>query len=138
MEKIAVLEKLNAYNRNTVMELLDIKYTDFTGDTLTAEMPVTHKTHQPYGLLHGGVNAVLAETLGSFLSVLQCNPDTHGSVGININVNHMKSVRSGKVIGKARFLKKGNSIHFLEIEIRNESGELTAQATMTTKIITLK
>lgn len=138
MNKELALEQLNLANKNTLMEVLDIKYIDYTGDTLTAEMPVTTRTHQPYGLLHGGLNAVIAETVGSFLSALQCDFNTHGAVGININVNHMKSVRDGKITAKAKLLKKGKNIHFLEIEIRNEKGEMTAHATMSNKIIELK
>ena len=134
-----VLTQINKANKNTVMEVLDISYIDFTGDSLTAEMPVTHKTHQPYGLLHGGVNAVLAETVGSYLSILQFTPeDKKSAVGMNINVNHLKAVKSGKVTATAKFLKKGLSVHFVEIIIKNDEGEITAQSTMTNKIINIK
>ena len=134
-----ILTKINKANKNTVMEVLDISYIEFTGDSLTAEMPVTHKTHQPYGLLHGGVNAVLAETVGSYLSILQFSPeDKKSAVGMNINVNHLKAVKSGKVTATAKFLKKGFSVHFVEIIIQNEIGEITAQSTMTNKIIDIK
>lgn len=133
------LEKLNKANKNTVMEVLDISYTGFTGDSITAQMPVTQKTHQPYGLLHGGVNAVLAETVGSYLSILQFKKeDKKSAVGMSINVNHLKAVKSGIVTAQAKFLKKGRSIHFVEIIIKNEKNEVTAQATMTNKIINVK
>lgn len=139
MNKEEFLAELNKANKNTVMEVLDIRYIDFTGDSITAQMPVTPKTHQPFGLLHGGVNAVLAETVGSYLSVLQFSKEEKKSaVGININVNHMKAVKSGKVTATARFLKKGLSVHFVEILIKNERGEITAQSTMTNKIIDVK
>lgn len=139
MSKIEILKKMHKANKNTIMEVLDISYVDFTGDTLTAEMPVNHKTHQPFGLLHGGANAVLAETVGSYLSMLQFNEsDKKSAVGMNIHVNHIKAVRSGKVTATARFLKKGKSVHFVEIHIKNEKGELTAQSTMTNKIIDLR
>ncbi|AFL97731.1 PaaI family thioesterase [Ornithobacterium rhinotracheale] len=133
------LAKLNESNHNTVMKTLGIRYIEFTGDTLTAEMEVTPKTHQPMGLLHGGVNAVLAETVGSYLSILQFKKeDKKSAVGINIQVNHMRAVRSGKVFATARFLRKGSSLHFMEIIIKNETGHITAQATMTNKIIDVK
>uniref|UniRef100_UPI0039A5EDA0 PaaI family thioesterase n=1 Tax=Ornithobacterium rhinotracheale TaxID=28251 RepID=UPI0039A5EDA0 len=133
------LQKLNETNRNTVMETLGIRYIEFTGDTLTAEMEVTPKTHQPMGLMHGGVNAVLAETVGSYLSILQFKKEEKKSaVGINIQVNHMRAVRKGKVFATASFLRKGQSLHFMQILIKDEAGHITAQATMTNKIIDVK
>lgn len=133
-----ILNQIQALNKDTVMEVFDLKYTAFDGESLSAELPVSPKVHQPYGLLHGGVNAVLAETVGSLLSALQYSPeDKKGAVGINIQVNHIKAVREGKVTAKASFLKKGKSVDYIEIEIRNDKNELTAQATMTNKIIDL-
>ncbi|MGV4460891.1 PaaI family thioesterase [Ornithobacterium rhinotracheale] len=133
------LQKLNETNRNTVMETLGIRYIEFTGDSLTAELEVSPAVHQPMGLMHGGVNAVLAETVGSYLSILQFKKEEKKSaVGINIQVNHMRAVRSGKVFATARFLRKGSSLHFMEIIIKNETGHITAQATMTNKIIDVK
>lgn len=133
-----ILKKIQSLNKNTIMGVLGLNYTAFDGKSLTAELPVTPKVHQPHGLLHGGVNAILAETVGSLLSALQYTPeDKKGAVGINIQVNHIKAVRSGKITAKATFLKKGKSVDYIEIEIRNDEDELTAHATMTNKIIDL-
>lgn len=132
------LNEIQGMNKGTLMELVDIRYISFSGDSIVAEMPVSQKLKQPFGLLHGGMNAVLSETLGSLLSMLQYKKeDKKTAVGVNINVNHLKAVKEGKVIATANFLKKGRNIHFVEIEIKNDKGEITSYATMTNKIIDL-
>ena len=101
-------------------------------------MPVTPKVHQPYGILHGGASCVLAETLGSSLSVLHVDTEKFGPVGTNINSNHLRSVKKGIVTGTARFIRKGNTMHVSEIEIRDEKGTLINHTTMTNNIIPRK
>lgn len=135
MERETILKALNSTSKNTMMEWLDITYTDFTGDTLTAEMPVNEKVHQPYGLLHGGASAALAETVGSFLSALQYDRETHGAVGTNLNIYHLKSVREGKVYAKGHFIRKGSSLHVIQIDVTDENQHAVSHATLTTKII---
>ncbi|KIA88215.1 MULTISPECIES: PaaI family thioesterase [Kaistella] len=133
--KEQILEKLNNWGEETLGKTLDIIFTDVTKDTLTATMPVTPKVHQPYGILHGGASCVLAETLGSSLSVLHVDTEKFAPVGTNINSNHLRSKKNGIVTGTARFIRKGRTMHVSEIEIRDEKGELINHTTMTNNII---
>ena len=114
---------------------LDIVFTDVTEDSLTATMPVTPKVHQPYGILHGGASCVLAETLGSTLSFINVDSTKVVPVGTNINANHLRSKREGTITGTATFIRKGNTMHVSQIEIRDEKGNLINHTTMTNNII---
>lgn len=131
----AILHKLNTWGGETLARTLNIVFTEVTADSLSATMPVTPKVHQPYGILHGGASCVLAETLGSCLSVLHVDIEKFSPVGTNINSNHLRSKKSGTVTGTARFIRKGNTVHVSEIEIRDEKGELINHTTMTNNII---
>jgi len=133
--KEEILDKLNSWGGETLGKTLEITFTGVTEETLTATMPVTPRVHQPYGILHGGASCVLAETLGSCLSVLHVDIERFAPVGTNINSNHLRSKRDGMVIGTARFIRKGKTIHVSEIEIRDEKGELINHTTMTNNII---
>ena len=133
--KKQILEKLNTWGGETLGKTLDIIFTDVTEKTLTATMPVTPKVHQPYGIMHGGASCVLAETLGSCLSVLHVDIEKFAPVGTNINSNHLRSKKEGLVTGTAKFIRKGKTMHVSEIEIRDEKGELINHTTMTNNII---
>lgn len=133
--KEQILEKLNTWGGETLGKTLDIVFTDVTDESLTATMPVTPKVHQPYGIMHGGASCVLAETLGSCLSVLHVDIEKYAPVGTNINSNHLRSKKEGMVTGTARFIRKGNTMHVSEIEIRDEKGTLINHTTMTNNII---
>lgn len=133
--KEEILHKLNTWGGETLAKTLDIRFTEVTDDSLSATMPVNPKVHQPYGILHGGASCVLAETLGSCLSVLHVDIEKFAPVGTNINSNHLKSKKEGVVTGTARFIRKGNTMHVSEIEIRDEKGELINHTTMTNNII---
>lgn len=130
-----LLEKLNTWGGDTLARTLDIRFIEIGDETLTATMPVNAKVHQPYGILHGGASCVLAETLGSTLSVLHVDTDKFAPVGTNINSNHLRSVKSGTVTGTARFIRKGNTMHVSEIQIHDEKGTLINHTTMTNAII---
>ncbi|WP_027377145.1 PaaI family thioesterase [Kaistella palustris] len=133
--KEQILEKLNTWGGENLGKTLDIVFTDVTSTTLTATMPVTPKVHQPYGIMHGGASCVLAETLGSCLSVIHVDTEKFAPVGTNINSNHLRSKREGLVTGTAKFIRKGKTMHVSEIEIRDEKGELINHTTMTNNII---
>ncbi|TXF79345.1 PaaI family thioesterase [Chryseobacterium sp.] len=134
-KKREILEMLNNWGEETLGKTLNIIFTDVTEETLTATMPVTPKVHQPYGILHGGASCVLAETLGSCLSYISVDAEKVVPVGTNINSNHLKSKRHGMVTGTARFIRRGNTMHVSEIEIRDEKGSLINHTTMTNNII---
>ena len=134
-QQAEILHKLNNWGGENLGKTLGIIFTEVTAETLTATMPVTPKVHQPYGILHGGASCVLAETLGSCLSVIHVDTEKFAPVGTNINSNHLRSKRDGVVTGTARFIRKGKTMHVSEIEIRDENGELINHTTMTNNII---
>ena len=134
-KKKEILYQLNKASKNTLGETLDIIYTDVSDDFLTATMPVTPKVHQPYGIMHGGASCVLAETLGSCLSLINLDISKSVPVGTNINSNHLRAIREGIVTGTATFIRKGNTMHVSQIEIRDEKGNLINHTTMTNNIV---
>ncbi|RST28652.1 PaaI family thioesterase [Chryseobacterium lacus] len=134
-KKKEILDRLNFWGKGTLGKTLDIIFTDVDDESLTATMPVSPKVHQPYGILHGGASVALAETLGSCLSVLHVDTEKFAPVGTNINSNHLRSIRTGTVTGKATFIRKGNTLHVSQIEIRDEKGHLINHTTMTNSII---
>lgn len=115
--------------------LLGIRLTAIGPDFMCGEMPVDERTHQPFGILHGGASIVLAETLGSWASHLLVQ-DVPGSrvAGIEVSGSHVRSVRSGYVIGTARPVRLGRSLHFWQIDISKPSGNLVCSARLTVKI----
>lgn len=124
------LEALNRTSKNTLMEHLQIEYTDFSDNTLSATMPVCSFTHQPLGMLHGGASVVLAETLGS-LAANFCVDDDHYCVGLDINANHIRAMRSGFVIGTAKPMHLGVSTQVWQIDITDEKQRLVCTSRLT-------
>jgi uncharacterized protein (TIGR00369 family) len=114
------LEQANAMARGTLMERMGIVFTEVGSDRLVATMPVEGNT-QPYGLLHGGASVVLAETLGSFGSVLHAGTQ-RVAVGIDINATHHRAARTGVVTGTARPLHLGSTMASWQVEIVDEDG----------------
>ncbi|MGR5132624.1 hotdog fold thioesterase [Vibrio alfacsensis] len=129
-KKLINLDILNATSKNTMMEHLQIVYTDFTDDSLTATMPVCSFTHQPLGMLHGGASVVLAETLGS-LAANFCVGESSYCVGLDINANHVRAMRSGKVVGTARPVHLGVSTQVWQINITDERERLVCTSRLT-------
>ena len=128
------IEGLTAVSQNTAVSHLGIEFLDIGDDYLTARVPVDHRTHQPYGLLHGGVSVVLAETLGSCGAACACEPGAK-VVGLDINANHLRGVSSGWVIGTARAVHIGRTTQVWQIDLRNEAGELTCVSRITMAIL---
>ena len=135
MDKKIALEKMNAFNKNTMVDHLGIEFTDFGDDFICGKMPVDKRTVQPFGLLHGGASAVLAETLGSIAGGLKVNRDTQTVVGIEINCNHLRSAKDGWVHGKAMPIKLGRKIQVWNIEIKNDDGKMVAVSRLTLAVI---
>lgn len=135
MNKNKALQKLNDFQKNTITELLGIEITDFGPDYFCGKMQVDHRTVQPYGLLHGGASAVLAESLGSIAGGMQVNRDTQTVVGVEINCNHLRSARDGWVYGKATPVKIGRKIQVWNIEIKNDDGKMVAVSRLTLAVI---
>ena len=134
-KNIPNLQAINELNKNTLGETLGIEFTDFGDDFLTATMPVDDRTKQPFGLLHGGANVALAETLGSVASLLVVNQELFIGVGVEINANHLKAVFNGKVTGICKPLHIEGKNHVWEIKIYNDEQELTCISRFTCTII---
>jgi len=132
------LDLLNELGKGNMAEHLDIRFTKIGEDYLEATMPVDHRTKQPYGLLHGGANMVLAETLGSVASNFCVDNDKQFCVGLEINANHLKSARSGRVTGNVKPLHIGKKTHVWEIKIFNENNELTCVSRITIAVLDKK
>jgi 1,4-dihydroxy-2-naphthoyl-CoA hydrolase len=129
------LDRINGWSANTMMETLGIRFTEIGDDWLRGTMPVDHRTHQPYGLLHGGASVVLAETLGSTAAMLTLDPAQEVAVGLDINANHVRGVRSGTVTGTARVIHIGRTTQVWEIRIEGEAGELVCISRLTMAVI---
>lgn len=114
---------------------LGIEFTEVGPDYISAKMPVDHKTQQPLGLLHGGASVSLAETLGSVAATCCVDPEMQYCVGLEINANHIKSVKSGFVTGTARPVHVGKRTHVWEIRIVNETQELICISRITMAVI---
>lgn len=129
------LDLLNKMGINTMVSLLGIEFTDIGEDWLEAKMPVDSRTHQPLGLLHGGASVALAETLGSVAATCCVDLKNQYCVGLDINANHIKSVKNGFVYGKTKPLHIGKKTHVWEIRITNEEKELVCISRITMAVI---
>jgi 1,4-dihydroxy-2-naphthoyl-CoA hydrolase len=128
------VEALTASHKDTAPEHLGMEFLEVGDDFITARVPVDHRTRQPYGLLHGGVSVVLAETLGS-CGAIYCTPPGHRVVGLDINANHIRAATSGWVTGKTTPVHVGRSTQVWAIELRNEAGELTCVSRITMAVL---
>jgi len=128
-------ETLNKMFTNTMVEHLGIECILIGDDFIEAKMPVDRRTHQPLGLLHGGASVALAETLGSVAATCCIDMATQYCVGLEINANHIKSVRSGFVFGIAKPIHIGKKTHVWEIRITNEAKEIVCISRITMAII---
>lgn len=128
-------EELNTGPKNHLGGLLDIQFTEVGEDFLSATMPVDERTHQPAGILHGGASVVLAETLGSIASYMCIDPLRYQAVGLEINANHLRPVKYGKVTGICKPLHRGAKTHVWEIKIYDDRGKMNCISRLTVAII---
>lgn len=127
--------RINGWSRGTMMETLDIRFVDAGDDWIRGTMPVDHRTQQPFGLLHGGASVVLAETLGSTAALLTLDVEREIAVGLDINANHLRGVRSGLVTGTAKAIHLGRTTQVWEIRIEEETGKLVCLSRLTMAVI---
>ncbi|TXE05574.1 hotdog fold thioesterase [Algoriphagus aquimarinus] len=132
------LDQINQNGNNTMTAHLGIVFTEIGDNHLIATMPVDERTKQPMGLLHGGANVVLAETLGSVASSLTIDLNKQICVGLEINANHLKGVKSGLVTGTTSPIHIGKSTQVWEIKITNEQGQLCCISRITMAILDKK
>jgi len=119
----------------TIADAIGLEVLSVEPDCVTGRLPVDHRTHQPYGLLHGGASVVLAETLGSVGSHFIVKDQGKAAVGVEVNANHVRSVRSGWVYGQANLVHKGGKMHVWSIEIKDEDDRLVCTSRLTVMII---
>ncbi|MBU3024659.1 hotdog fold thioesterase [Zobellia galactanivorans] len=130
--KEKILKVCNESSKNTLMETLQIEYTDVGEDFLVGKMPVNPRVHQPDGVLHGGAMVALAESIGSMASYIFLDAQQFAIRGIEISANHVKSVREGEVFAKATILHKGRTTQLWDIKITDGEGKLISVCKLTT------
>ena len=132
------VESLNEWSANTIASQIGIEFTSIGDDFLEATMPVDHRTHQPLGLLHGGASVTLAETLGSVGATLCIDETKQFCVGLEINANHIRSVRDGYVRGMAKPIHIGKKTQVWEIRITTPEGDLVCVSRITMAVLDRK
>jgi len=110
----------------TIHESLDIDIVEASVDKVVLEMEVTSKVHQPFGLLHGGASAVMAESAASIGAYLNCDPETQYAVGVDLNITHLRGKRDGRVMATALPVRRGRTVHVWTIDIQDEQGKMVA------------
>ena len=128
------VEILAAMHADTAVAHLGIEFLEVGDDFIRARVPVDTRTRQPYGLLHGGVSVVLAETLGSCGATYAC-PEGERAVGLDINANHLKGATSGWVTGITRPVHIGRSTQVWQIDLTNDAGEMTCASRITMAVL---
>ena len=129
------IDAANQVVSGTMMEHLDIRFTEIGDDYLCASMPVDHRTVQPMGLLHGGASVVLAETLGSAGGMLTLDLGSHFCVGLEINANHIRSARSGRVHGRGEPIHLGGGTQVWGIRIEDDQQRLVCTSRITLAVL---
>jgi 1,4-dihydroxy-2-naphthoyl-CoA hydrolase len=129
------VDELNQYQQQTLVTHLGIRYTEVGEDYLKAVMPVDARTKQPAGILHGGASVALAETLGSTGANLVVDRKQKLCVGLEINANHIRAMRTGQVTGTARPLHIGASTQVWEISIANDEDKLVCVSRITMAVL---
>ena len=129
------IEDFAHLGNGNIGEHLGLAFAEIGPDYLKCTMPVDQRTRQPYGLLHGGASVVLAETLGSIASVLVVDHNRYRCVGVEVNANHLRSIKEGLVTGTCRPLHLGRTTHVWEIRITDERQRLVCISRLTVAVI---
>lgn len=132
------IETINNMGEDCMIQHLGIEFTEIGDNYLVATMPVDHRTKQPLGLLHGGASVALAETMGSLGATMCIDLTKQYAAGLEINTNHVKSVKEGVVTGKAYPIHLGKSTHVWAVEIKNKQEQLIAVSRITLAILDRK
>ena len=132
------LESAQERSKNTLVEHLGIEFTEITDNSLTARMPVDHRTRQPLGIMHGGASCVLAETVGSLAANYAVDQSKYYCVGLSINTSHIKAAREGFVFGCATPIHLGKKTQVWQINITNEAGAIVSSNRLTMMVMSRK
>ena len=135
MDKEKILQKIQESIQDTMSSAIGIEITDVGDDFICGKMPVDKRTVQRFGILHGGASVTLAESLGSIIGSMQIDLNTEMVVGVEINANHLKSIKAGWVYGKASPIRIGKKIQVWEIKITNEKSELVCISRLTLAVV---
>jgi uncharacterized protein (TIGR00369 family) len=131
------LQQMNDFCNNTLVSHLDIKITEIGDNFLKGTMPVDNRTKQPLGILHGGANCVLAESLGSIAANYVLD-DQHYAVGLNISTHHIKATRNSIITAIAKPLHLGRTTQLWSIDTFNETGKLTSSTRLEMMVLKKK
>jgi len=134
-KKDYTLDEINGLAKDTMAQKLGMEFIEISEDLLKMTMPVNNNTKQPYGLLHGGASAALAETIGSVASSMCINNEKQICVGIEINCNHIRGISDGFVVATARPLHLGGTSHVWDIRIEDEKERLICISRLTVAIL---
>ena len=129
------MARLREIGKHTIAEAIGLEITEVNEGVVRGKLPVDHRTHQPYGLLHGGASVVLAETLGSVGSHMLVSEQGKGAVGIEVNANHLKGVRKGWVHATATLVHRGGKLHVWNIDIVDDDDNLVCTSRLTVMIV---
>lgn len=129
------LSAIQSSREKTMVDHIGIEFIEITPRSLIARMPVDERTRQPYGILHGGASAALAETVGSIAANLTLDQQKQFAVGLDINTSHLKMVREGFVTAEASPIQLGNKIQVWQILAKNDQGDLVSISRLTMMIL---
>ncbi len=129
------LELINQYIKNTMVDHLGIRFTSLGDGWVEASMPVDHRTFRPGGLLHGGANLALTETIAGLGSMLIVDIQEFDILGIQVSANHTGSAKKGLVFARAEIIHSGSQTHVWNVEIKNETGKLISTGRVTNMIV---
>jgi uncharacterized protein (TIGR00369 family) len=128
------LDDIRQFSTNTMVEYLGIEIYEIGDDYIKASMPVCAKTHQPMGVLHGGASVALAETVGS-IAAFMAAPAGKRCVGLEVNANHLRAVKSGMVNAVARPIHIGRSTQVWDIRIEDDNGDSVSASRITMAVL---
>lgn len=129
------VEAVNERGKHSLSDLLGIEFTEVGDDYLIACMSVDHRHRQPIGIMHGGVSCVLAETVGSTAAQYCVNREKFYCVGLDINTNHIRSIKEGLIIAKATPFHLGKTTQVWGIEVVNDKGQLISINRLTMAVL---
>lgn len=138
MDESKIVEQINAFCKNTLIEHLGIEFISAVKGKISAKMPVDSRTIQPYNLLHGGASLALAESVASVGSSMLVDPETHGVVGLEVNGNHVGKATSGYVMATATLVHGGGRTHVWTVDIDDERGRKIMVGRVTMMVVEKK
>lgn len=134
-QQMVTLDMVNERSKDTMMDFLGIQFTEIGDDFMTATMPVSNRTKQPLGILHGGASVVLAETIASTAANMAVDFSKYYCVGLEINANHLRSAKQGLITGTTRPIHLGRTTQVWSIELFNDLGQPTCISRMTACVL---